>query len=100
MYGLLRKKEGTVKPSMEMQFSLNNKHQEDRERFTHTLSSSLPSLGSSTVYDASWGTVVGWGSHRQKHLQLSHGKKQKTNAQRPVARQQQGLRNLYPFVYP
>jgi len=102
MMGTLNHRNWSVRPSLDMQLLLAKKeHSEasdDEDRFLST-SSSLPSLGTAMVYDKGWNTVVGWGSHRQKALQLSHGNRQPTDQQRPKKRQTQGLRTLYPFVY-
>ncbi len=60
---------------MEMQLNLAQSKADDEEsedRFMST-STSLPSLGTMCVYDKAWNTVVGWGSHRQKAIQVSHG---------------------------
>jgi hypothetical protein len=102
MMGTLNHRNWSVKPSLDMQLFMAKKdHSEasdDEDRFLST-SSSLPSLGTACVYDKGWNTVVGWGSHRQKALQLGHGNRQPTDQQRPKKRQAQGLRTLYPFVY-
>jgi hypothetical protein len=102
MMGTLNHRNWSVKPSLDMQLQMAKKdHSEagdDEDRYLST-SSSLPSLGTACVYDKGWNTVVGWGSHRQKALQLSHGNRQPTDQQRPRKRQTQGLRTLYPFVY-
>merc|ERR1719487_3018512 len=100
MMGTLNHKNWSVKPSLDMQLLLashNSEASDDEDRFLST-SSSLPSLGTATVYDKGWNTVVGWGSHRQKALQLAHGNRQPTDQQRPRKRQAQGLRTLYPFI--
>merc|ERR1719146_502783 len=102
MMGTLNHRNWSVKPSLDMQLSMAKKDyseaSDDEDRFLST-SSSLPSLGTAMVYDKGWNTVVGWGSHRQKALQLAHGNRQPTDQQRPKKRQAQGLRTLYPFVY-
>merc|ERR1719487_1803714 len=101
MMGTLNHRNWSVKPSLDMQLFMAKKdHSEasdDEDRFLST-SSSLPTLGTACVYDKGWNTVVGWGSHRQKALQLGHGNRQPTDQQRPKKRQAQGLRTLYPFV--
>merc|ERR1719409_339827 len=102
MMGTLNHRNWSVKPSLDIQLFMAKKdHSEasdDEDRFLST-SSSLPTLGTACVYDKGWNTVVGWGSHRQKALQLGHGNRQPTDQQRPKKRQAQGLRTLYPFVY-
>merc|ERR1719379_704964 len=101
MMGTLNHRNWSVKPSLDMQLSMAKKDyseaSDEEDRFLST-SSSLPSLGTAMVYDKGWNTVVGWGSHRQKALQLSHGNRQPTDQQRPKKRQSQGLRTLYPFI--
>ena len=76
MMGTLNHRNWSVKPSLDMQLFMAKKdHSEasdDEDRFLST-SSSLPTLGTACVYDKGWNTVVGWGSHRQKALQLGHG---------------------------
>merc|ERR1719487_2907574 len=100
MMGTLNHRNWSVKPSLDMQLLMAKKDfseaSDEEDRFLST-SSSLPSLGTAMVYDKGWNTVVGWGSHRQKALQLSHGNRQPTDQQRPKKTTDPGIANALPL---